>query len=411
MRNISILLLIAFAVSACGAPPSPPTSAASPTAEAAPVTPSASDEEAADADFAVASQMANVLYDLEAIRDYYQDGTTAMALVAPDTSTASWLPWGASRMAAPLARPLVQIQNVPVEFRQPLPPSGAIAAPAGACPAAADPSVTFETAGGDSVTPALIAEQDLQTIPMEMVTIPQDSPESLVSAIEDLVPMGDPRLATADGWNELLWEPLSAMQEPAESLMDYQLWNASPEIEGQVVELYQARLEAAGAPQIVVDAFQQSRSSGWYASSVPTPDDALALMDIEAVMTGSVEGTVHEQRSFSIPGAGREPEFGPQTGDGTVAWEHPTLGTLNFEVSILLDQFDEQGRAVGGTVVGVDAERGYEIRFLFLPDGSKEGELLRDGEVVGSMTMATDAERFTNYVDLQTEESIPLPEP
>jgi len=110
-------------------------------------------------------------------------------------------------------------------------------------------------------------------------------------------------------------------------------------------------------------------------------------------------------------GAGREPEFGPQTGDGTVAWEHPTLGTLNFEVSILLDQFDEQGRAVGGTVVGVDAERGYEIRFLFLPDGSKEGELLRDGEVVGSMTMATDAERFTNYVDLQTEESIPLPEP
>jgi hypothetical protein len=45
-----------------------------------------------------------------------------------------------------------------------------------------------------------------------------------------------------------------------------------------------------------------------------------------------------------------------------------------------------------------------------MPDGSKEGELLRGGEVVGTMTMTTDAERFENYIDLQTEQTIALPE-
>jgi hypothetical protein len=407
MRQISFLTLVALAVSACGAPPASPTAAAPPTVEQPLETqaPPAGNE----ADVAVASQMANLLYDLEAVRDYYEDGTTAMALVAPEASTTSRLPWGGARLAAPPERPLVQIQNVPSEFLAPLPPSGAIAAPAGACPAAAEPSVTFQTAAGDPVTPELIAEENLSTIPMEMVTVPQDAPESLVAAINDLVPMGDPRLATAEGWNELLWDPLRDLQEPAESLMDYQLWNASPDIEDQVEDLYLERLTAAGAPPIVLDAFEESRSTAWYASSAPTPDDALALMDIEAVMTGSVEGTVHEQRPFHIPGAGREPEFGPQTGEGTVTWDHPTLGPLHFEVSILLDQFDEQGRAIGGTVVGVDAERGYEIRFRFMPDGSKDGELLRDGEVIGTMTMTTDAERFENYIDLETQEAIPLP--
>lgn len=408
MRPISILALVALAVTACGAPPASPTAAPSPSVEEPPETQAPAG--ASEADVTVASQMASLLYDLEAVRDYYQDGTTAMALVAPEASTTSRLRWGGARLAAPAARPLVQIQNVPSEFLAPLPPSGAIAAPAGACPAAAEPSVTFQTAAGEPVTPELIAEENLTTIPMEMVTVPQDGPDSLVAAINDLVPMGDPRLATADGWDELLWEPLREMQEPPESLMDYQLWNASPDIEDQVEDLYSERLAAAGAPQIVLDAFEESRSTTWYASSAPTPDDALALMDIEAVMTGSVEGTVHEQRPFSIPGAGREPEFGPQTGEGTVTWDHPTLGPLHFEVSILLDQFDEQGRAIGGTVVGVDAEHGYQIRFLFMPDGSKEGELLRGGEVVGTMTMTTDAERFENYIDLQTEQTIALPE-
>jgi hypothetical protein len=223
------------------------------------------------------------------------------------------------------------------------------------------------------------------------------------------VQLGDQRLATADGWNQLLWDKLQAMQVPAESLMDYQLWNASSDIEQQITNQYLQRLQAAGAPPIVINAFNASNKSGWYANILPTPEDALAKMDIQAVLTGSLEGTVQEQRSFTIPGAGQTPIYGSQTGDGTVTWNHPTLGAITFNVNILLDQFDEQGRAIGGTVSAVSPETGYEIRFTFLPDGTKKGELLRGGEVVGLMTMTTNAEKFENYIDLKTNESDPMP--
>ena len=120
---------------------------------------------------------------------------------------------------------------------------------------------------------------------------------------------------------------------------------------------------------------------------------------------------MHEQRDFSIPGAGQKPIFGLQTGEGTVTYTHPTLGSMTFVVDILLDQFDEQGRAIGGTVDAVGAENGYTVCFIFQPDGTKKGEVLKDGELVGLLTMTIDADRFENYVDVQTNQSIPLPAP
>ena len=170
-------------------------------------------------------------------------------------------------------------------------------------------------------------------------------------------------------------------------------------------------MKSSGAPQMVIDAFNQSNADNdWYASSAPTPDDALAQMQIQAKMTGSVTGTVHEQRDFAIPGASKTPQFSAQTGEGTVTWDHPTLGPMNFDVNINLDQFDDQGRAIGGTVVGVDAQTGYTVKFTFLPDGTKKGDLLKDGQSVGLLTMATNAEKFTNYIDVQTNETIAMPE-
>jgi hypothetical protein len=225
-----------------------------------------------------------------------------------------------------------------------------------------------------------------------------------------MVPMGDQSLATPQGWNNLLWSKLRAMQQPAESLMDYQLWNASSEIMQQISSQYRERLVASGVPQIVLDAYDASASGDWYAKSEPTPEDALAQMDIQAKMTGSINGNVHEQRDFSIPGASQTPKYGTQTGDGKVTWEHPTLGLMTFKVDIMLDKFDAEGRAIGGTTTGVDAERGYEIRFNFLADGSKKGELLKDGQPAGQLTMTTNADKFQNYIDVKTNQKIAMPD-
>jgi hypothetical protein len=360
----------------------------------------------------IASKMAGILYNMETIQKNTNDDTTAMALVTIDTSTISWLGGHSGKLASPQALPLFQIENVPQGFLDPLPTSGAIPGEVGSCgAAAANPSVTFSTAGGQNVTPQLLIDKNIQTIPTKMVTLPQTDPNSIFAKIDSMVTMGDPRLATSQGWNDLLWDQLKSLQKPAESLMDYQLWNASPEIEQQVTDLYLARLTNLNAPSIVINAYNASNKTGWYTNTIPTPEDALASLDIEAVMSGSIEGTVYEHRDFSIPGAGQTPIYGPQTGEGTVTWNVPNLGVLNFEVNILLDQFDERGHAVGGNVTGIDTELGYEVRFTFLPDGTRKGELLHNAEVVGLLTMSVDEDQFENYVSVQTNESEPLPLP
>jgi len=410
-KRLLPFVFIVGLLASCGTP-NPAQATQAPSAPVSAITPTSTipAPENHAANVAVAAKLAGVFYDLNAIQKYYDDGTTAMAQIAVDTKSVTWNPGLPSKLAA---RKTLQegFPNVPTEFLGALPSSGAMAAPENACPAAADPSVTFMTVGGMAVTPQLMADKNLQTIPSEMLTLPATDPQSLFTKIDSLINTHDQRLGTAQGWNDLLWNQLKKLQQPTDSLMDYQLWNASPDIEQQIADIYGARLQKLGAPAIVIDAYNASQKSGWYANTTPTADDALARMDIQAVMTGSIQGTVHEQRDFSIPGAGSIPIFGVQTGEGTVTWETNELGSLSFDVNILLDKFDEQGRAIGGTVVGIDAAKGYQVQFTFLPDGTKKGELLHDGTVVGQLTMSINAAKFENYVDMTTNQSEPLPTP
>jgi hypothetical protein len=412
-KHMQWLALLGIMLSACGSQPPEATNQPSIATESIPSVVSTVSTGSHAADVAVASKMAGILSSLETVQQQLDDDTTAMAMTTIDASTIfSLREWHFGKMAMPPALPLAQIENVPQGFLDPLPENGAIPGEAGSCgAAAAKPEVTFFTVGGQAVTPQLLANLNLQTIPTELVTMPQDDPQSLFALITSLVKMGDPRMGTAQGWNDLLWNQLKARQKPAQSLMDYQLWNASPEIEAQVADLYKAQLKKLGVPQIVLDAYEASNRSGWYANTPPTPESALAKMDIQAVMSGSIEGTVHEQREFRIPGAGQTPEFGPQTGEGTVTWDAPGLGTLTFEVDILLDQFDERGHAVGGQVVGIDAEKGYTVQINFQPDGTRAGEILRNGELVGRISMTVDETQFKNYLDLETNQTEPLPLP
>ncbi len=396
-----------------------------------------SGENVNDTDVRVAAQIAGFFYDLQHIQKYYDDSIKAISTVSLGTTTLAWN-GGTASLDSFLVRPVFPLNNgsvsigamvrqpsgdiffnlpmqgsghsIPPEYLDALPPDGAMAALPGACPAAAKPDVTFETADGEDVTPALLLEKNLQSIPTDMVTIDQNDHGSLFSIINSIVPLRDPSLATPQGWNNLLWNELKDMQAPAESLMDYQMWNIAGDIEQQINEMYAEHMESIGVPQMVIDAFNGSDKTGWYASDPPTEEDARARMDIIAEMTGSVRGTVHEQRDFSITGAGQAPVFGQQTGDGTVTCNHPEQGDMNFEIDILLDRFDDDGRAIGGTVSAIDAENGYTVEIVFQPDGSKKGQVFRDGELVGELTMETNAEKFENYVDVQVNQSVPLPE-
>ena len=80
-----------------------------------------------------------------------------------------------------------------------------------------------------------------------------------------------------------------------------------------------------------------------------------------------------------------------------------------FAFNINLDEYDDEGRAIGGKVVAVGAENGYTVNIIFQPDGSKVGEVYRDGELVGVMNMSVDAEQFENYVDVETEQTVQMP--
>jgi hypothetical protein len=414
-KTIAFSALLGMLLAGCGSSAS--TSAIQPSATTAAVSSIAPKASAVnhDTDVLVASKMAGILFNMETVQKNLDDGTTAMAKTTIDIATImADLPEHHGKLAKPPAVPLVQIDKVPQGFLDPLPDSGAIPGEAGSCgAAAAKPNVTFQTVGGQPVTPELLKSKNLKTIPTEMITISQKDPNSLASLIDSLslVKSGDRRFGTAQGWNELFWDKLKAQQKPAESLMDYQLWNASPEIEQQIVDSYRMQLVKMGAPPIVLNAFDASNKTGWYANTAPTPKDALARMDIQAKMSGSVEGTVHEQRDFSIPGAGKTPIYGAQTGDGTVTWDAPGLGVLTFTVDILLDKFDERGHAVGGRVNGVDAEKGYTVEINFSPDGTRKGEIKHDGKVVGQITMSVDESQFKNYLDMETNQTEPLPLP
>lgn len=285
-------------------------------------------------------------------------------------------------------------------------------APPGACPAAAEPLVKFITIGGDVVTPDLLLEKNVMTLPTELINAPQSDAGSLFSLMQQLVPVNDLRLASPAGWDRLLWDKLKAMQVPAESLMDYLMWTFSDDLEAEIVTAFRQSLVDSGVPQQVLDAFDRSSNTGWYARMLSTPDDALAQMDIQAKLTGTVNGVVHEWRDFSIPSLGSSPVYGDQHGDGIVTIDIPEIGTIESTVEILFDQFDEQGRAINGTVkatpIGIE---GYKVIFTYKPDGTKEGQIIdNNGEILGYLTMTTNPDKFTNYVSIKEGTELKLPE-
>jgi hypothetical protein len=345
-----------------------------------------SDEEA------VAEMAKDVFAGLSRVQSYFDQGIRDMGQFTPELDVA--IPMGAlddllvgARLAC--MKPLQGRgpANIPTGFTSPLGPSGFIDAPSGGCGAGASPSGRFNDVGGQPVTGERLAEEDVATIDFATLTGAEPEDPSLESLISEALQPGDMRLTTAEGWNEVLWEPLSEQQQPMDSLIDYQLWNTADEIETLIVESIEDRMQTMGIPEIVVEAFRQSEHHGWFASRPSAPENELASMDIIAEFDGDFSGTIEEERTFTLPSPGEMPEFGPMTGGGVLTFDHPTLGELIFDVELEWTDWDELGRVKGGEMNMVEQDGGYEIHMIFLPDGTKEGEVFMNGELVGTVEM------------------------
>lgn len=435
MKKILVTtLMLLLVASACGSPPTPtplptPTQVAPPTA-AAPVLPTSTPTKVVKSGLSkealLISSMAGLVTDVDAMQAHFSQGTTTMATAELKTSATT----------KPIAFEYQRVpqQPLPSGFVSPLPGTGKIAAPAGACPAGAKPVLNFKLKDGNALTVKLInnidgiisyryfikvavagstrqAQKNILWSAETLQATPVPAADNLMAYMESLVTFGDQRLITPEGWNEALWNPVKRLQTPATSLMDYQVWTVSPAIEKEVADSFVARLNSMGVPPMVIDAFKRSNTSGWLAKTTPTANSMLAKMEIEAELAGSLEGRVYETRDVSIPAPHTAPIFGPQTGSGDVIWNHPTEGRIPFKVELLLNEFDDLGRAVGGSVKGVSKESSYEFAIQFKKDGTKEGELTRGGVKVGKLTMTVDAEKFHNYLNLETNQEEKLTKP
>lgn len=272
-------LLLPLALVACGRAAAPPiqgadtaastqgpAAAATPTA---PVTPTPAVAEAGLSTEASLSQsIAWLVGDIDAMQAVFGEGAEAMAeaQIIPGANSAlphrvpnvdgRTLTLQVSWNSVALSQQVQAVGGEPAGFFAPLPETGQIEAPPGACPAGAKPKVTFITNGGSAVTSGLLSSQGLRTIGSDYsVRLPDAPPNApnLVDLMRTLATRaGDPfRLATPQGWNEVLWDPMKALQAPALSLMDYQIWTVSPAMEKEVVAGFLGVLNSMGLPPMV----------------------------------------------------------------------------------------------------------------------------------------------------------------
>jgi len=356
----------------------------------------------------IAAVTAEIVTDLSLIQEYFDQGITGMSGVTPDVNLGMGFSgtFKVVHLACLMPDPQRGAPRIPPTFRGPLGPSGFIGAPSGACAAGADPKVQFQDAEGEPITPEKLAEEDVTVIDFDILTGEDPEVASIEEILNQSIVPGDPDLTTPEGWNEKVWQPLKEAQTPMESLLDYQLWNSSDEIEEMVSSSVRERMVSMGIPDMVLNAFDQSDHQGWFASRYAEEADELAAMYIVAEFSGDLRGTIEETRTFNIPGAGMNPEFGIMTGEGTVEFDHPDLGIIVFDVDLEWTEWDDLGRVNGGSMNLIDQSGIYEIHMTFKPDGTKQGELFVNGEYAGLVTL--DVEGTSTYLDIQQDKSFHL---
>ena len=335
--------------------------------------------------------------DLSVVNSYYSDAAVSLTEAGPSESTGS-SSTSSDSSGSSNTEGLGADGKIPTGFMEPLPSSGFIPAPPGACGAGATPSASFQNQSGETITSELLASKDIQVIDFQTLTGGSIDGRQLENTITSLITPGDQSLGTPAGWNQNVWSKMSQFHKPAESLLDYHLWTVSEDIEAVVVESMTATLEGMGLPPQVMNAFNNSQKTGWFAGAPPQEADRIAAMEIIAEFTGRTEGTIFEERDFSIPELGEMPEFGPMDGEGSVVYHDPDFGDYPFDLELEWNTWDELGRVTAGTLVFTNEEQGVVINMEIFEDNSREAHVFRDGVEVGIVYV--DVNGVITYDDL-----------
>ncbi len=158
--------------------------------------------------------------------------------------------------------------------------------------------------------------------------------------------------------------------------------------------------------QPILDAFDKSDKEGWVGYPPASQKDQISKMEIKADFEGNVEGTVYEERDFSLNLSG-DPEFGPITGNGELFISDPEIGNnIKFEAYLEWTQWDAMGKPTEGLVVLENKDKGYKIEIATKPDGSKDGKFFENGEQAG--TVSVDVEGHSTYLNIETQDNTEL---
>jgi len=298
-------------------------------------------------------------------------------------------------------------QNTPpASFFEDIPSDGYIDTPTGQeCPLGAAPYMMFATASGNNITGDYLSGLGATAVSYEILSLSPNDPKSIQAYVNQKL-TGDPQAyVNAQKWNTEIWgtegdSGLAQLQEPVNSIVDYHFWSHGSEIENLIIESIKERLPSVNT---LLDAFEKSNKTAFLASPTPDHEDMIAQKNIRAEFSGDVEGTIYEARDFKLSLQGN-PEFGPMHGQGEIILKNTEAGDIPFHVELEWTAWGDMGAPTKGFTVLHNEELGYKMEINTYADGTKDGMIYINDELLGELII--DGDDNSSYTTMDTGETV-----